>query len=220
MVSPRPRRCRRTRRAGAAGQRTPGRSGEKGVSQHRCLGLRSPRRLRVGDGLVRLGCQGRTVRWSRRQSEDIRAGRRRTGQASGDMPRSPRSPRSARSRLRRMRPWCPSWLGSGLGWRPTAPVPARSGMCAATTQYSTARWPTLWGKPLPPTPRTRQHRSAWAVGLLKVSRSQERELALFAAADVLGVLQATTAPNPRWGSVDVSDPSARARSRQARPRDG
>jgi len=48
-----------------------------------------------------------------------------------------------------------------------------------------------------------------------LARSRERELALFAAADELGVLQATTRPNPRWGSVDASAPSARARSRPA-----
>ena len=38
--------------------------------------------------------------------------------------------------------------------------------------------------------------SSWvAEGL---ARSHEREFALFAAADVCGVVQATTAPSPRW----------------------
>lgn len=42
--------------------------------------------------------------------------------------------------------------------------------------------------------------SSWvAEGL---ARSQERELALFSAADVSGVLRATTVPGPRWGLVD------------------
>ena len=31
-----------------------------------------------------------------------------------------------------------------------------------------------------------------------LARSRERELALFAAADATGILQANTAPNPRW----------------------
>jgi hypothetical protein len=52
-----------------------------------------------------------------------------------------------------------------------------------------------------------------------LARSRERESALFAAADELGVLQATIRPNPRWG-IDASAPSARARSRQADERDG
>ena len=53
--------------------------------------------------------------------------------------------------------------------------------------------------------------SSWvAEGL---ARSQEREQALFAAADVSGVLQATTAPSPRWGSTDATEarPSSHAR---------
>jgi len=44
-----------------------------------------------------------------------------------------------------------------------------------------------------------QGMSSWvAEGL---ARSHERELALFAAADVNGVLQATTVPSPVWGTT-------------------
>jgi len=39
-----------------------------------------------------------------------------------------------------------------------------------------------------------------------LARSQERELALFAAADVSGVLPVTTAPSPRWGTVGDIEP--------------
>lgn len=46
--------------------------------------------------------------------------------------------------------------------------------------------------------------SSWvAEGL---ARSRERELALFAAADNNGLLQATTAPCPRWGTVGAFEP--------------
>ena len=48
--------------------------------------------------------------------------------------------------------------------------------------------------------------SSWvAEGL---ARSQERELALFAAADINGILQATTAPGPRWGNTDIGKVAA------------
>ena len=133
---------------------------------------------------------------SRRQAYDTRTGRLRTSRDPAGAGPSASSPAATYERLlphlARLRA---ALTADGTGSRSLADVRRvhadfdRS-LADAVTQAFAA---DALGAPTP------EGISSWvAEGL---ARSQERELALFTAADVSGVHRATTAPGPRWGTV-------------------
>lgn len=136
------------------------------------------------------------MRRSRRQAEGIRTGRRQASHASSDTLPSGLSAAEAYElllpRLARLRA---ALATDGGGARSIVEV--RRDHADLDHSLADAIAHAFAADALDaPTPNGM---SSWvAEGL---ARSQERELALFAAADVSGVLQATTAPNPRWGSA-------------------
>jgi len=136
------------------------------------------------------------MRRSRRQAEGIRAGRRQASHASSDTLPSGLSAAEAYElllpRLARLRAVL---VTHGTSARSTVEV--RRDHAELDHSLADAVAHAFAADALDaPTPNGI---SSWvAEGL---ARSQERELALFAAADVSGVLQATTAPNPRWWST-------------------
>ena len=138
------------------------------------------------------------MRRSRRQADDIRAGRRQPGQASSDTLLSGLTSAAAYElRLPQLARLRAALATDGGGARSIMEV--RRDHADLDHSLADAVAQAFAADALDsPTPTGV---SSWvAEGL---ARSQERELALFAAADVSGVLQATTAPNPRWWSADA-----------------
>jgi len=135
------------------------------------------------------------MRRSRRQADDFRAGRRKPGQASSDTLPSGLSAAAYELRLPQLARLRAALATDGCGARSIMEVRRdhadldRSLAAAVAHAFAADALDA-------PTPNGM---SSWvAEGL---ARSRERELALFAAADVSGVLQATTAPYPRWWSA-------------------
>ena len=133
---------------------------------------------------------------SRRQAYDIRTGRRHASQASrGTPPSGPSAAVAYQQRLAQLARVRAALAAEGAVARSFEEVrrdhaDLDHSLADAVAQAFAAdalRAPTPEGM------------SSWvAEGL---ARSRERELALFTAADVSGVLRATTAPGPRWGSI-------------------
>ena len=133
------------------------------------------------------------MRRSRREADDIRAGRRQASQASSDtLPSGLSAAEAYQLLLQRLTRLRAVLATDDAGARSMADVRRNHerldhSLADAVAQAFAADACDA------PTPRSI---CSWvAEGL---ARAEERELALFAAADVSGVLQATTVPNPNW----------------------
>jgi hypothetical protein len=134
---------------------------------------------------------------SRRHAYDVRTGRRPTSpELGGDGPSAAAATAAYARLLARLARLRAALTADTTGSRPLADVRQdHADLDRSLTDAITAAFAAdALGAPPP------EGMTSWAAE--GVARSQERELALFAAADVSGLLRAATVVGPRWGNVD------------------
>lgn len=137
---------------------------------------------------------------SRRQADDVRAGRRQASASSDTLPSGPAAAAAYELLLPQLARLRAALASDDTRARSIVDVRRDHADLDHSLAYAVAQAFAADALDAP----TPNGVSSWvAEGL---ARSQERELALFAAADVSGVLQATVAPGPRWGTVGAINP--------------